>query len=140
MAVMMKLKYIDELSGGRKRFRRRYPKAIAKALGEDFFQVPMKARDGAALAAEQERHLAAYNKIVRKAQGGAGQVSSREQWEDALKEAEAMLEGITGGLDEDDKREVLADDLRRVTVSKTASLGMLLRGLVTAFMVVGKRA
>lgn len=49
MVVMMKLKYVDELSGGRKRFRRRFPKAVSGVLGEEFFQVPMKAREGAAL-------------------------------------------------------------------------------------------
>lgn len=113
MAVMMKLKYVDELSGGRKRFRRRYPKAVAEALGEDFFQVPMKAREGGALVAEQERLVAAFEKIVSKAQGGAGQVSLREHWRDALRQAEAMLEAIRGDLSADDKREVLADDLHR---------------------------
>ncbi|WP_299558428.1 tyrosine-type recombinase/integrase [uncultured Sulfitobacter sp.] len=113
MVVMMKLKYVDELSGGRKRFRRRYPKAVAEALGEVFFQVPMKAREGAALVAEQERLVAAFEKIVSKAQGGAGQVSLREHWRDALREAQAMLEAISGDLSEDDKREVLADDLHR---------------------------
>ncbi len=39
MVVVMKLKYVDELSGGRKRFRRRYPKAVAEVLGDSVFQV-----------------------------------------------------------------------------------------------------
>jgi len=100
--------------GGRKRFRRRYPKATSKALGEDFFQVPMKAREGAALVAEQERLVAAFEKIVAKSRESAGQVSKKERWEDALKEAEAMLSAIKGGLSEDDRREVLADELHRI--------------------------
>ena len=32
MVMVMKLKHVDELSGGRKRFRRRYPKAVSQAL------------------------------------------------------------------------------------------------------------
>ena len=58
MAVLMKLKHVDELSGGRKRFRRRYPKVVAEVLGEDVFQVAMKAREGAALVTERERLIA----------------------------------------------------------------------------------
>ncbi|MCG6558128.1 hypothetical protein MB818_07950 [Ruegeria sp. 1NDH52C] len=74
MVVMMKLKYVDELSGGRKRFRRRFPKAVAGVLGEEFFQVPIKAREGVALVKEQETLLAEYEKIVAKAKRkGAGQ-------------------------------------------------------------------
>ncbi len=53
MLLVMKLKHVDELSGGRKRFRWRYPKAVIPVVGEEFFQVPMKARDGADLVAER---------------------------------------------------------------------------------------
>lgn len=49
MVVMLKLKYVDNLPGGRKRFRKRHSKAAMEVLGEEFFQVPMKAREGAAL-------------------------------------------------------------------------------------------
>ena len=112
MVMMMKLKHVDELSGGRKRFRRRYPKAVGEALGEEFFQVPMQAREGAALVAEQERLVAQFDRIVFKNGGIAhGQVSSREHWQDMLRQAEAMLEAIKGNLSEDDKREILAEDL-----------------------------
>ncbi|WP_350153222.1 hypothetical protein [Roseovarius sp.] len=41
MVMMMKLKYVDELSGGRKRFRRRWSVAVAQVLGEEYFQVAM---------------------------------------------------------------------------------------------------
>ncbi len=113
MVMMMKLKYVDVLSGGRKRFRKRYPKAVGEALGEDFFQVPMKAREGAALMAEQERLLAQFNKIVAKTVSGGTILSPREHWQFALTEAETMLSAIKGSLPEDDKREVLADSLHR---------------------------
>lgn len=113
MVMMMKLKHVDELSGGRKRFRRRYPKAVGKALGEDFFQVPMKAREGAALVAEQERLVAEFEKIVAKTVSGGAILSPREHWQYAQKEADAMLSAIKGSLSVDEKREVLVDDLRR---------------------------
>ena len=67
MVMTMKLKHVDELSGGRKRFRRRFPKVVAEVVGEEFFQVPMKAREGAALVSEQETLLAEFEKIVKKA-------------------------------------------------------------------------
>ncbi|EAQ45635.1 site-specific recombinase, phage integrase family protein [Roseobacter sp. MED193] len=112
MVVMMKLKYVDELSGGRKRFRRRYPKAVALALGDTFYQVPMKAREGAALMQEQEKHVRAFDMAVAKATGGSGGLSPLEHWKDALRQAEEALEAMTAtGMNEDDKRGVLADDL-----------------------------
>ena len=116
MAVMMKLKYVDNLSGGRKRFRRRYPKAVETVLGEEFFQVPMKAREGAALVAEQESLLAEYEKIVTKAKrraAGQGSLSPLEHWREAVAEVTAMKEAIVGDLSDDDRQEVLADDLHR---------------------------
>ncbi|WP_157937686.1 hypothetical protein [Oceaniglobus roseus] len=58
MTVMMKLTYIDKLGGGRLRSRRRFPKDVRPVLGEEFFQVPMKAREGNALVTERERTLA----------------------------------------------------------------------------------
>ncbi|MFO7770210.1 MAG: hypothetical protein R6V38_02460 [Roseovarius gahaiensis] len=112
----MKLKHVDELSGGRKRFRRRYPKAVSRILGEEFFQVPMRARDGAALVAEQENLLAEYDKLVAKVMrkaAGKGQLSLLQHWREATAEAEAVVAAIKGGLDDGDRREVLAEDLYR---------------------------
>lgn len=47
MVVNVKLKHIDELAGGRKPFRGRWPKDVGVARGEDFMQRPLKARLGA---------------------------------------------------------------------------------------------
>ncbi len=115
MVLMMKLKHVDELSGGRKRFRRRYPKAVIATLGEELFQVPMKAREGADLVVEHEAVMREYEKIVTKARrraAGQGQLSPLEHWREAVKEAEAMVASLRGNLSEDERREVLADDLR----------------------------
>lgn len=116
MVMMMKLKYVDELSGGRKRFRKRWPQAVIQVLGEDYFQVPMRAREGAALVAELESLLAEYEKIVAKAKrkaAGEGQLSPLEHWREATAEAEAMVAAIKGSLEGDERREILADDLHR---------------------------
>ncbi len=111
MVMTMKLQHVDELSGGRKRFRRRYPKAVAKALGEVVFQVSMQAREGAALVVEQEKLVREFEKLVAKAQGEAPEVSPRDHWQETLAEAEAMIAAIKGTLSEDERREVLAGDL-----------------------------
>ena len=84
MVLTMKLQHVDELSGGRKRFRRRYPKAVAEALGEDFVQVPMQAREGAALVAEQEKLVREFDKIVAKAKGEAPEVTPWDHWRETL--------------------------------------------------------
>ncbi|WP_375699300.1 tyrosine-type recombinase/integrase [Pseudophaeobacter sp. TrK17] len=115
MVVVMKLKYVDELSGGRKRFRRRYPQAVAEVLGESVFQVAMKAREGAELFTEHAKLLAEFEKIVAKAKRTAaeeGQLSPVEHWRESIKEAEALMAGIRGVRDEHEARQVLADDLR----------------------------
>lgn len=54
MVVVMKLKHVDELSGGRKRSRRRHPNAVAEVLGQSVFRVAMRAREGADLFAEHK--------------------------------------------------------------------------------------
>jgi len=118
VVVMMKLKHVDELSGGRKRFRRRYPKPIAAVLGESVFQVPMKAREGAGLVSEWEALCKEYDRTIAKAerQAGvstAGQLSPLEQWREALSDAAGMLAAIKGEMSEDERREVLGDDLER---------------------------
>ncbi|PRY78340.1 hypothetical protein CLV80_104309 [Yoonia maritima] len=115
MVFVMKLKYVDTLSGGRKRFRRRYPKAVAEVLGESVLQVAMKARDGADLFTEHAKLLSEYETIVAKAKRKAsqgGQLTPIEHWREAVAEAEALVRGITGVRSEDEARQVLADDLR----------------------------
>ncbi len=110
----MKLKHVDELSGGRKRFRRRYPSTAAKVLGDSVFQVAMKAREGAELFTEHGRLMAEYTKIVAKAQRTAadlGLLSPLDHWREAVQEAESLLAGIKGARDEDEARWLLASDL-----------------------------
>ncbi|WP_417240881.1 tyrosine-type recombinase/integrase [Celeribacter halophilus] len=112
MAVTMKLKYLDELGGGRKRFRRRWPKDVAKVRGETFFQKPLKARSGPAMVAEWEAlskefeaTVAAHRRTVEEREGA----SPRVLWKEAQQEAERLLEGARG--DEEEIRQVLAEDI-----------------------------
>ncbi|MEP1327989.1 hypothetical protein [Pseudophaeobacter sp.] len=112
MAVIMKLKYIDELSGGRKRFRRRWPKDVAVVRGETFFQKPLKARSGPAMVTEWETQSAEFEAIVaahRRSLEERESMSPRALWREALQEAQRLLDGAHGG-DEVVRRE-LAEDI-----------------------------
>jgi integrase len=115
MALIMKLKHVEELSGGRMRFRKRYPQTVARVLGESVFQVAMRARGGAELVKEQERLLKEYETLVAKARRSAaenGQLSPIERWREMLVEAEELLAGVRGVRDEDEARRVLLDNLK----------------------------
>jgi integrase len=116
MALLMKLKYVQELSGGRKRFRRRYPKAVALALGENYFQEPMQARSGADLVVEWEKLCGDFEKAVaeakRKAAGSPG-LTKRERWREAVQEANSLCDGVIGFDTYEEARSVVEDDLMR---------------------------
>ncbi|THH38086.1 hypothetical protein E4Z66_00470 [Aliishimia ponticola] len=114
MVVTMKLKYIDELSGGRKRFRRRWPKDVAEVRGETVFQKPLKARSGPAMVAEWEVLSAEFEAIVaahRRSVEERENMSPRARWQEALQEAQRLLEGAHGG--DELVRQVLAEDIAR---------------------------
>ncbi|MBM05938.1 MAG: integrase [Oceanibulbus sp.] len=119
MVVKMNLKHVDELSGGRKRFRRRYPKSLVPVLGEAVFQVAMKAREGGALVSEWESLMKTYDRNVAKAERAAGvagaddRLSPLELWREARRDAAAMLAAFKDDLTEDERRELLGDELER---------------------------
>ncbi len=120
MVMMMNLKHIDELSGGRKRFRRRYPKALVRVIGEAVYQVPMKAREGGALVSEWETLMKDYDRNVAKAKRAAGVagadddcLSPLEQWREARRDAAALLDAFKDDLTDDERRELLGDELER---------------------------
>lgn len=110
MAVTMELKHVDELSGGRKRFRRRFPKDVAPVVGKTFMQVAMKAREGAAMVQEHRALMADFDRQVSLARGESS-LSPRAQWQVDRSEAEAMLSAISGLPDENDRRDVLGEEL-----------------------------
>ncbi|WP_375699786.1 tyrosine-type recombinase/integrase [Pseudophaeobacter sp. TrK17] len=115
MAVTMKLKYIDELSGGRKRFRRRWPKDVAEVRGETFCQKPLKARSGPAMVTEWETLSAEFEAVVaahRRSVEERESMSPRVLWQEAQQEAQRLLEGAHGG-DEVVRRELAEDIAQR---------------------------
>lgn len=116
MVFVVKLKHVDDLKGGRKRFRRRYPKDVVGVLGELPFQVAMQSREGADLFTEHARLMAEYDKIVAKARRTAaeqGRLSPLEHWREAVKEAETLVAGVTGVRNEDEARMIVAGGLEQ---------------------------
>jgi hypothetical protein len=114
MVVVVSLKHIDELSGGRKRFRRRWPKDVGKALGEAFMQRPMVAREGAALVAERETLLKEFDAVVakhRRSQEERDRLTPRQLWAEARGEAERLTSGVVG--DVEGALDSLADEAQR---------------------------
>lgn len=112
MAVTMKLKYIDELSGGRKRFRRRWPKDVAEVRGETFFQKPLKTRSGPAMVSEWEALSADFEATVaahRRSVEERESMSPRALWQEAQQEAQRLLEGAHGG--DEVVRQVVAGEI-----------------------------
>ncbi|QIE45325.1 tyrosine-type recombinase/integrase [Pseudohalocynthiibacter aestuariivivens] len=112
MAVTMKLSYIDDLGGGRKRFRRRWPTDVIKVRGEEHFQKPLKARSGLAMVTERETILAEFEAIVaahRRSQEERESMSPRARWKEAQQEADRLLKGSRGG--DEVVRQVLAEDI-----------------------------
>ncbi|SMR83291.1 Phage integrase family protein [Aliiroseovarius halocynthiae] len=120
MAITMKLNHVDELSGGRKRFRRRFPKDVVPIVGKTFLQVAMKAREGSALVQEHHALMAEFDKQVSIARGET-LLTPREQFLVDVEEAKTLLSGVTGLNDQYDeqlgvwvdggKAEVLAEAL-----------------------------
>ena len=112
MTMSMRLKYIDVLSGGRKRFRRWWPKDVAEVRGEKFFQQPLKALSDADVVIERAALLKEFEAVVtahRCTQEEREQTSPRVLWREAQQEAERLLEESYGG--EEVVRQVLVEDL-----------------------------
>ncbi|MGR3621043.1 site-specific integrase [Pseudophaeobacter sp.] len=70
----------------------------------------MKSRDGAAMVQEHRALMAEFEKLVSVARG-ENSPTPREQWQADKSEAEAMLAAISGLPDEDDRRDILGEEL-----------------------------
>lgn len=114
MVMIVKLKHIDELAGGRERFRRRWPKDVGKALGETFMQKPIKAREGAALVSEHTAMMKTFEVTVaahRRSDEERARMSPRELWHEAQGEADRLTSGIVG--DVEGAEDALAEEAQR---------------------------
>lgn len=114
MVVLVNLKHVDRLKDGSFRFRRRYPKKVAEALGKQFMQMRMKAQEGEDLVREQALLVLEFDRRVAdaedKAMGITGQ-SPRKRWEESLRETAHMAHGVLGAEDAIERRELLAESL-----------------------------
>ncbi len=114
MALILRMKYVGTLSGGRKRFRRRFPNAVIKVLGREYFQVAMKARDGADFHTEYAKLLGEYDEVCRRAlrtTEDEQNVPPLKRWAELQEQAAELLAGVHSARDEDEARTILADDL-----------------------------
>jgi integrase len=107
MVLVIRLKYVQELSRGRKRFRRRYLAAVRDKFETDNFQVDMKAKEGAAFLSEYAMLMRAFDAEVAKASRTAEELenlSDHVKWSEALKDADKLVRGASGfdGNNDDD--------------------------------------
>ncbi|WP_170446244.1 hypothetical protein [Ruegeria arenilitoris] len=65
MALQTKIKHIDKRPNGVLRFRRRFPKDVAEALGENFLQVHVRNTEGLAFHREYHAIMNEFERIVR---------------------------------------------------------------------------
>jgi len=101
MAIAPKIKHVDPRPNGVLRFRRRFPKDVAKALGQQFFQVHIRNTSGVAFAREYDAILREFDRMVTNARDdmtrqGTDNRTAQQKWHDALMKAEGLREGITG--------------------------------------------
>lgn len=115
MSLTVKLKHIDPRKSGALRFRRRFPKDCEEILGKAPMEVTLKNREGVKMQIEYEAVLREFDRLVddaRQRLRGADSRSPFAKWQDALLEAEGLLEGVTG-LDEHEARGLIGDDLKK---------------------------
>lgn len=118
MALTMKLKHVDELDNGVKRFRRRLPKDVAEATGKTHLQVHFRNREGAALVREHTELLADFERLVAEVKdrlNGRDDRSPAEKWRENLLGADEVFEE-SYGLDRDDPtdRGIVASSLKTI--------------------------
>lgn len=118
MALTMKLKHVDNLANGVKRFRRRLPKDVAEATGKTHLQVHFKSREGAALVREHTELMADFERLVTEVRdrlNGRDDRSPAEKWRENLLGADEVF-AESYGLDRDDPsdREIVASSLKTI--------------------------
>lgn len=103
MALQAKIQHVDLRKNGVLRFRRRFPKDVAEALGEEFLQVHIRNREGLAFHREYQAIMREFDRIVRQTRetiAGEDSRSPIERWHSALMQAEGLVDE-TSGLDDE---------------------------------------
>lgn len=103
MAIAPKIKHVDPRPNGVLRFRRRFPKDVAEALGQKYLQVHIRNRTGVAFHQEYQAILREFDRIVRHTRETSTEMEERdpfERWREALMQQEKLVTE-TYGLDDD---------------------------------------
>ncbi|WP_298433357.1 tyrosine-type recombinase/integrase [uncultured Jannaschia sp.] len=106
MALQTKIKHIDKRPNGVLRFRRRFPKDVAEALGEGFLQVHIRNTEGLAFHREYQEVMAEFDRMVRQTREelqrhGNDHRTTQQKWHDALITRAGLTSNVVG-LDPDD--------------------------------------
>ena len=103
MALSTKIKHVDKRPNGVLRFRRRFPKDVAEALGQPALQVHIRNRDGLAFHQEYQAIMRDFDRMVSETRDkldGNDNRSPIERWHEALMKREGLV-AETIGLEDD---------------------------------------
>ncbi len=115
MAIVMKIKYVDQLQNGVLRFRRRFPKDVAEVIEQGFLQVHIRNRSGLPFQREYAAILQDFDRIVEETRAKATDNDTRSpfaRWHEALLKVEGLVVE-TKGLEDDPEfaRHLIAEGL-----------------------------
>ncbi len=130
MALSTKIKHVDKRPNGVLRFRRRFPKDVAEALGEPALQVHIKNREGLAFHREYQAIMQEFDRMVSEVRSritGNDTRSPIERWHEALLKREELV-SETIGLEEDP--EFAAREIAKGLSEKSNIDPLLLKALV----------
>ncbi len=94
MALSTTIKHIDKRPNGVLRFRRRFPKDVAEAIGAPTLQVHVKNRDGFAFHQEYQAIMHEFDRMVCEVRGAIKGKDTRkpiERWHHALLKREGLV-------------------------------------------------
>jgi len=131
MALSTKIKHVDKRPNGVLRFRRRFPKDVAEALGEPALQVHIKNREGLAFHREYQAIMQGFDRMVSEVRSriaGNDTRSPIERWHEALIKREELV-SETIGLEDDP--EFAAREIARGLSKQPNTDPMLLKALVS---------
>lgn len=111
MALQTKIKHIDKRPNGVLRFRRRFPKDVAEALGEGFLQVHIRNTEGLAFHREYQAIMRDFDRMVEQTRETMASGDNRpafQRWHEALLKAEGLVAETIGLDDEEGEGETFA--------------------------------
>jgi integrase len=130
MALSTNIKHVDKRPNGVLRFRRRFPKDVAEALGEPALQVHIKNREGLAFHREYQAIMQEFDRMVSEVRSriaGNDTRSAIERWHEALLKREELV-SETIGLEDDP--EFAAREIARGLSKQPNTDPLLLKALV----------